>query len=503
MSQPYDVFVSYSRNDKARVVPWVEDLKRGGIKVFFDSESLLGGVKWQHEIVEAIRTARIVILFISRASAASEFVPKELALSVDMKKYILPVLLEETEIGGQMAFCIAGLQRVVAYEQDDPGKILRDIQASLQHVGIEWKTSSRNLSGILRAFREVSLDDGEGNVRVLRKPENEPEPETIPDQQAEVSSENSEPAGRWLRRWVALMTVAGAVGVFLWMDGGSWFEPKPIPMQPIKAVPVETLEQEAESVVKNYYLNANKDSNTETSFMADEVDYLGHLGATKAEVKAAIETNARQWLVQKTELLKAPVARVIEAGKLIECEVPLRCTRENAVVKNISTYTARLRLQMIKSELKIIAVSEVPGTQKTELLQFQAEGQKKKVLDFITRAVRSGSSDSGMTPDDIAAMYVEKPDYFGRAATHVEIAKETGRLIELWEMRNYKVLEGPTVIDGLGTPDVEVRVGLEYHVSSPSRGKTSQGWVRSSYLVHFSSEGFPLIQKHAEIERGQ
>lgn len=513
MTQPYDVFVSYSRDDKNRVLPWVEELKKGGVSAFFDTECLLGGSKWQDEIAEAIRTAKLVIYFVSPASVASEFVPKELAFSVDMKKAILPILLEETEIRGQVAFCIAGLHRVEAFDPD-PGKVWLGIQASLQHAGVEWKTPSRRLNDVRREGRDVSLDEGAGNVRINRDRESKSAPVPVPSStlvpKPSPEPEKGEEAvheGRWLRRWFLLMAAAGAVILFFWMDGASWFERRPkLPDPPVPPKPelVETLEEEAQHLAKAYYEAANQTPASQLAFLAEQVDYLGHQGWTKAEVKADLETYAKKWTHQQIDVLKSPAARVVEAGKIIECDVPLRCTSENTVVKNIASFTGRLRMQLIGSALKIVAVAVVPGSRKDEPLQFQNEAQKKVVFEFITKAVRSGNSDSGLTPEAIATMYVEKPDYFGRTATHADIIKETQGLISLWENREYRVLEQPEVKNGLGTPDIEVKVGLDYRVSSPSRGgKISQGWVRSSYLVHFSSDGTPLIQKHAEIERGK
>ncbi|MEZ5386961.1 MAG: toll/interleukin-1 receptor domain-containing protein [Prosthecobacter sp.] len=517
MSQSYHVFVSYSRDDKSRVLPWVEELKKGGASVFFDTESLLGGGKWQDDIAEAIRTARLVMFFVSPSSVASEFVPKELALSVDMKKTILPVLLEETEIRGQVAFCIAGLHRVEAFDPD-PAKVWQGIQASLEHAGVEWKTPSRRLIDVRREGRDLKLDDGVGNVRITREhkpaPRQAPLPQPVPEPEHGTATA---PGGRWLRRWFVLMAAAGAVILFFWMDGLSWFdlktgfgkkdgpltpqvEQKPVPKPEL----VETLEEEAQGVARDYYQAANRNPDSQLVFLAEKVDYLGRPGWTKSQVQADLEAYAKRWTRQQIDVLGTPSAHIIEAGKVIECDVPLRCTSENAIVKNTTSFTGRLRLQLIGSALKIVSVSEVPGTQKSEPLQFDPEAQQKVVHEFITRAVRSGSSDSGMTPEDIAAMYVEKPDYFGRTATHDEIIKETRNLISLWEIRAYRMLEQPEVQSGLGTPDVEVKVGLDYHVSSPSRGgKINQGWVRSSYLVHFTADGTPLIQKHAEVERGK
>lgn len=500
MSQPYDVFVSYSREDKNRVLPWVEELKKGNVSVFFDTESLLGGSKWQNEIAEAIRTAKLVILFVSRASLVSEFVPKELALSVDMKKDILPVLLEETEIRGQVAFCIAGLQRVEAYDPDLK-KVWGGIQASLERVGIMWKSPSRRLIDVRRDGCDVSLDDGVSNVRITREPKPAPAPKPVsePAQVEDVSHE-----GHWRLGWFLLMAAAGVVILFFWLDAASWFDRRPDPPAPPKSELVETLEEEAQNLAKAYYQAANQNPASQLVLLAETVDYLGHPGWTPKDVKADLEAYAKKWTRQQIDMLKSPVARVVETGKIVECDVSLRCTSENAVVKNITSFTGRLRMQLFGGALKITTVSEVPGTRKSEPLQFQPETQKKAALEFIMRSVRSGSSDSGMTPDEIAAMYVESPDYFGRIATHADIVKETQTLISRWEIRDYRVLEQPVVQSGLGTPDVEVKVGLDFRVSSPSRGgKINQGWVRSTYLVHFSADGTPLIQKHAEIERGQ
>lgn len=538
MTQPYHVFVSYAREDLERVRPWVEELKNGGVSAFFDMESLICGMNWQDEIAKAIHSARLVIVFLSRSSLASDFVPKELSLSLEMKKTILPVLLEKIEVTGRVALCITGLQRVEAHDKSSR-EVWHSLQQSLQHAGIEWKTPSRRLIGVRREERDVSFDEGEGNVRIIRDPEAalapasapvtapapepiaapapEPVPELVPAPVATpavtpspvadpplVAAEEAPQESHWLRRWFLLMAAAGVVILFFWMDGLSWFERRPVPLPAPKPELVETLEEEAQNLAKAYYQAANQTPVSQLAFLAEKVDYLNHPGWTPKDVKADLEDYAKKWTRQQIDMLKPPVARVIEAGKIIECDVPLRCTSENAVVKNITSFTGRLRLQLIGGALKIVAVSEVPGTRKSEPLQFQAEAQKKVVLEFITRAVRSGSSDSGMTPEAIAAMYVESPDYFGRTAKHEDIVKETRNLISLWEIRAYRVLEQPEVQSGLGTPDVEVKVGLDYHVSSPSRGgKTGQGWVRSTYLVHFSADGTPLIQKHSEIERGQ
>lgn len=325
-------------------------------------------------------------------------------------------------------------------------------------------------------------------------------------------------ANRWLRYWFLGMALAGVVALFFWMDGLSLFErssaPPPPPVAPLVAVtvappaptaePVETLEEEAQNLVKDYFQAANQGPGAQLAFLAQRVDYLGHPGWSREQVKTDLAMDARKWTHQQTAVIKKPAARVIETGRTVECDVPLRFTGENAVVKNVTSSTLRLRFEMIGGRLLITSVSEVPGTRRVETLEFRAEAQMRAAIAFVTQAVVSGSSSSGMTPEAIAAMYVEKPDYFGSIKTHDEIIKETQNLISLWEDRTYRVLEPPLVLKGLGSPDVEVQVGLDFHVASSSRaGKTSRGWVRSRYLLHFGEDGLPLIQKHAEIDRGK
>jgi len=506
MSPPYEVFVSYARDDQVRVRPWVEELKNGGVSVFFDTESLVGGSSWQNEIAEAIHTAKMVMVFVSRASVLSEFVPKELALSMDMKKTILPVFLEETEVRGQVAFCIAGLQRVEACDHDLK-KAWGGIQASLRRAGIVWRTPSRRLNEVRREDRDVALEEGRGNVRIRR------EATVSPPSAPEVPQS----AGSWLGVWLLLMGTAAAVTLFFWFDGVSALHSlmdsaqsastnRALPVatdssEIPKALPVDSFEEEAADLAKTYYTAVNADPQTQTGFLAAQIDYLGHLNWSVSEVEADLTAYSAKWPRQQMTVLEAPAVKILEAGRVVECDVRLRSTTENAVVRRVSTFTGRLRMAQMKEGLKIIAVSEVPDTRKSEAAQFLVEGQKQAAEDFIIESVNSGSSDSGRTPQEIAAMYTESPDYFGMVVSRDEILTQTQNLLSRWPQRDYRITEEPEVISGLGTPDVEVKVGLEFRVSSPTRGKT-QGWVRSIYIVHFDLEGSPLIQKHAEVERG-
>ncbi len=484
-AKPYrNIFASYSHNDTAIVEHLEKMAAVYGDRYLRDIHNLRSGENWNAGLMAMIEQADVFQVFWSNNSMHSPYVRQEweYALRLNRPNFVRPTYWESP------------------FPEDKPRGLP---PASLRSLHFQMLPI------------EVVSRFPPSHISLQNSPSPEPAPfarmATLPDPVSAAPRWADEEAARgtpWLSRWFLGMALTVMVALFFWMDGLSMIGRPPVASSSHPPAPkpelVETLEEEAQNLAKDYYQAVNQNPASQLAFLAEQVEYLGHPGWSKEQVKADMAEYARKWTHQQVDLIKAPTAQIIEAGKTVECDVPLRFTSENAVVKNITSFTGRLRFQMIGSALLITSLSEVPGTRKSEALQFQAEAQKNAAIAFITKAVRSGSSDSGMTPETIADMYVEKPDYFGRIVTHADIIQETRNLTALWENRSYRVLEPPLVQSGLGTPDVEVKVGLDYHVSSPSRGgKFIQGWVRSSYLVHFSADGTPLIQKHAEIERGK
>lgn len=97
----------------------VEQLEAAGTSVWIDQMSIEGATMWSQEIVSAIRNCKVLILAISRNSADSKNVVKELALASEGHKSILPVYLESVEVPESMAYQLAGIQRVEFFEGDE------------------------------------------------------------------------------------------------------------------------------------------------------------------------------------------------------------------------------------------------------------------------------------------------------------------------------------------------------------------------------------------------
>lgn len=76
----YDVFVSYSRSDKAWARRIVDELQAQKLKVFFDQDRLEAGTPWSDQLREALKVSRSLVLVWTDAHAkTSDWVSKERA----------------------------------------------------------------------------------------------------------------------------------------------------------------------------------------------------------------------------------------------------------------------------------------------------------------------------------------------------------------------------------------------------------------------------------------
>jgi hypothetical protein len=77
-----------------------------------DRAAILGGTKWRRAIVDAIESADADLLALSLNSVESNNVRKELDLTWEFKKTILPVEIQRTAIPKEISYQLVGLQRI-------------------------------------------------------------------------------------------------------------------------------------------------------------------------------------------------------------------------------------------------------------------------------------------------------------------------------------------------------------------------------------------------------
>ena len=88
---PRKVFISYAREDREFALRLARDLQAEGVQVWIDT-GIQGGDDWLQHIDEGLRASDAVLLIVSPASKASQWVRKELMAAFDRQIPVTPVL---------------------------------------------------------------------------------------------------------------------------------------------------------------------------------------------------------------------------------------------------------------------------------------------------------------------------------------------------------------------------------------------------------------------------
>ena len=135
MTQATDVFISYSREDKDKVTALAEKLRAAGVAVWMDVGGIDAATMWSEEIVNALDSAKVLLLMVTPSAVNSHNVAKEVILTSERKGHILPVHLEPTQIPAGLKYQLAGIQHI-EYFQGDPDENVRVIVRSLERIGV-------------------------------------------------------------------------------------------------------------------------------------------------------------------------------------------------------------------------------------------------------------------------------------------------------------------------------------------------------------------------------
>jgi adenylate cyclase len=135
MAQPAEVFVSYSRNDKERVLELTGKLRAAGVSLWIDQSGIDAATQWGEQIVHALDNSKVLLLMVSEAAVQSHNVAKEVVLVSERKGRILPVHLEPTQIPPSLKYQLAGIQHI-DYRDSDSGESVQSILRALQRIGV-------------------------------------------------------------------------------------------------------------------------------------------------------------------------------------------------------------------------------------------------------------------------------------------------------------------------------------------------------------------------------
>jgi hypothetical protein len=91
------VFVSYAHDDLPFVSSVVEGIVSSGYKVWYDKNIDVTSI-WSDEIANAILASKVFVVFVTKASMASQYVRAEVEFALSKKVKVIPVYLEGMDV---------------------------------------------------------------------------------------------------------------------------------------------------------------------------------------------------------------------------------------------------------------------------------------------------------------------------------------------------------------------------------------------------------------------
>lgn len=109
----HDIFISFSFRDQEKT-EYIANrlLTEYNIPYWMCTRELVGGDHFKGEIVEAITKSKLVVVIQSENSIASKEVPKEVAVALEKNKPVIPFVLDDAELSGDLEYDLIGIHRV-------------------------------------------------------------------------------------------------------------------------------------------------------------------------------------------------------------------------------------------------------------------------------------------------------------------------------------------------------------------------------------------------------
>ncbi len=175
MAQSAEVFVSYSRDDERLVFDLAAKLREAGVSLWIDQGALDAASLWSEQIVNALESAKVLLLMVTESAVHSHNVTKEVSLVSERKGHILPVHLEPTVIPSKLKYQLAGIQHIEYFKGADTDAGLKSILRSLERIGVKIAAAPEAKPAAAAADSSVAVPAADqrtaGSIRPLASAE--------------------------------------------------------------------------------------------------------------------------------------------------------------------------------------------------------------------------------------------------------------------------------------------------------------------------------------------
>lgn len=127
-----EIFISYSRNDKAVVLPYVKQINEAvGRNCWIDLKGIESGVEFEEVIINAINDCQVVLFMLSDSSLRSKWTKREVIYAEGECKRIVPVLVNGNKLRGWFKFHFGNVDFIDIRSEEQKEKLIRNLRTWL------------------------------------------------------------------------------------------------------------------------------------------------------------------------------------------------------------------------------------------------------------------------------------------------------------------------------------------------------------------------------------
>lgn len=170
-NEPY-IFFSYCREDAEIVYPIIEQMAEEGFRVWYDNGIHVGD-DWPQQIAIHLKDSFVCIAAITEKADNSHNCRRELQLSLNYNKKLVPIFLEEFSMTPALEYLVCIVQYIKKYE------LQNDVMFYKKLYNIEQMETCRGTISLLKKEKKSEkkeiITEKQEQKEVIKEPENEEE----------------------------------------------------------------------------------------------------------------------------------------------------------------------------------------------------------------------------------------------------------------------------------------------------------------------------------------
>jgi hypothetical protein len=148
------IFISYSRADKAFALRLAKELKEAGFAVWLDILNIPSGTNWDLEVQRGLESSDTMLVLLSPTASASDNVKDEWHYFIERKRRIIPLMIQPNEV----PFRLSRRQRI-DFTNKPYDQAFAELIAALQSTIMENEPTSERMRAV--PARTVAISWGE------------------------------------------------------------------------------------------------------------------------------------------------------------------------------------------------------------------------------------------------------------------------------------------------------------------------------------------------------